>query len=121
MNKKKIDKLIPLAINAIDENFQTLQNKDKTAIDKRCQGYLASFGPTVISCGIVKTVAIYADTSDSNKLRRKILEIMFSLIGLNVDNFIKNETSSTNYALKNKILEANIACKLSIRTFELKD
>ena len=114
MNKKNIDKLIPEAI----EKLQSLQSKDGS-IDKVYQGYLASFGPTVISSGIVKTVTIYVDKDKSNKKRREVTKIIFDLIGQNPDDFIKDEKNSTNYTLKNKILEANIACKLSIRTFNL--
>lgn len=116
MNKKNIDKLIPKAIKLISKLA-----KNDGAIDKVYQGYLASFGPTVISSGLIKTVAIYADKSDSNKKRRNVTKIMFELVDLDVDKFIASEDSNTNYVLKNKILEANIACKLSIRTFELKD
>jgi len=116
MNKKNIDKLIPKAIEAL----QSLQSEDGS-IDKVYQGYLASFGPTVISSGIVKTVAIYIDNDKSNKKRKNVTKIMFDLIGEDSDDFIKDEKNSINYSLKNKILEANIACKLSIRTFNLKD
>jgi len=116
MNNRNIEKLISQAI----KKLHILVDKDGK-IDKKNQGYLASFGPTVIYSGIIRTVAIYGDKSDSNKKRREILKIMFSLINLDVDSFITNEQSSTNYNLKNKILEANIACKLAIRTFELKD
>lgn len=111
MNNKNIEKLIPLAI----EKFSKFNKKQAH------QGYLASFGPSVIFSGIVRTVAIYGDKSDSNKERRAILKIIFSLIDEDIDSFIANEKSNSNYALKNKILEASVACKLAIRTFELKD
>jgi len=116
MNKKNIDSLIPKAI----EKLAQLQDKNGK-IDKVYQGYMASFGPTVISSGIVKTVAIYIDKNDSNAKRVNITKIMFDLIQQDPYQFIKDEKNNTNYNLKNKILEANIACKLAIRTFELKD
>ena len=116
MNKKNIDKLIPNAIIKLKE----LQGKDG-AIDKVYQGYLASFGPTVISSGIIKTVTIYIDESESNKKRKKVTNIMFSLIDEDPKAFIQESKNLTNYAMKNKILEANIACKLAIRTFTLKE
>ena len=43
---------------------------------------------------------------------------MFDILDIKLDLQNKNYN---DYALKNKILEANIACKLAIRTFELKD
>jgi hypothetical protein len=111
MNNKNIEQLIPKAIEKLS-SF----NKKKVH-----QSYLASFGPSVIFSGIVRTVTIYGDKSDSNKDRRAILKIMFSLINEDIDSFIANEKSNSNYSLKNKILEASVACKLAIRTFELKD
>jgi CRISPR-associated protein Cmr5 len=114
MNNKKIEKLIPDAI-------KLLQNFPK---EKVYQGYLASFGPTVITSGIVQAVTFY--TADEKK--NKVIKLMFDLIknDLNTDKntlleVLKEGENYKNYAIKNKILEASIACKLAIRTFELKD
>ena len=114
MNNKHIEKLIPKAIDL-------LQRFPK---EKVYQGYLASFGPTVITSGIVQAVAFY--TGDNKK--NEVIELMFNLIkdDVNTDKNslleVLNEGENyKNYALKNKILEASIACKLAIRTFELKD
>ena len=114
MNNKNIEKLIPKAINL-------LQNFPK---EKVYQGYLASFGPTVITSGILQAVAFY--TGDDKK--KKVINLMFNLIKEDLktnqstllDTLNENENYK-NYAIKNKILEASIACKLAIRTFELKD
>ena len=116
MNKKNIDRLIPQAISKLN----TLVEEDGK-IDKKNQGYLASFGPIALQSGIVKSVAIYADKSDSNRARREVLDIMFSLIDMSVDEYISQDSNATDYKLRQKILEANIACKLAIRTFELKE
>lgn len=114
MNNKTIEKLIPQAI-------ALLQNSPK---EKVYQGYLASFGPTVITSGLVQAVAFY--TADEKK--NKVIELMFKLIkeSLKTDKktlleLLKEGENYKNYALKHKILEASIACKLAIRTFELKD
>jgi CRISPR-associated protein Cmr5 len=115
MNKKNIDRLIPKAIQALTKL------EKNGSIDKVYQGYLAAFGPTVIMSGLKKSVAIYADKSDSNQKRREVTRIMFSLIGEDVDTYIATEGNERDYALKHKILEANIACKLAIRTFDLKE
>jgi len=119
MNKKKIDELIPKAI----EKLAKLPKKDG-GIEKVYQGYLASFGPTVISSGLLQTVMFYSGDDSKNK----VIKIMYELIknDLNTDaktmqEFLVQNENHKDYAIKNKILEANIACKLSIRTFELKD
>lgn len=114
MNNKNIERLIPKAINL-------LQNFPK---EKVYQGYLASFGPTVITSGILQSVAFYS--GDDKK--KKVINLMFNLIKEDLktnqstllDTLNENENYK-NYAIKNKILEASIACKLAIRTFELKD
>jgi CRISPR-associated protein Cmr5 len=114
MNKKKIDKLIPEAIRLL-HNFPK---------EKVYQGYLASFGPIVITSGILQTVMFY--TSDDKKNR--VIELMYTMIkdqiGSDKDSMqeMLNENDNyRSYAIKNKILEASVACKLAIRTFELKD
>ena len=114
MNNKTIEKLIPNAISL----FQ------KFPKEKVYQGYLASFGPTVITSGLVQAVAFYA----ADEKKNKVIKVMFELIkeNLNTDKTtlleVLNEGENyKNYALKNRILEASIACKLAIRTFELKD
>jgi CRISPR-associated protein Cmr5 len=109
MNKKNIDSLIPKAMEYIESNF--LKNG---SVKKVYQGYLASFGPTVISSGLTQTLAFYSADSEKNK----VIKMMFDILDMKLD--LKN-TNYNDYALKNKILEANIACKLAIRTFELKD
>ncbi|MBV5278476.1 MAG: hypothetical protein J0647_05500 [Campylobacteraceae bacterium] len=115
MNNKRIEKLIPKAI-------KLLQNFPKEAVYK---GYLAAFGPTVITSGIVQAVAFYI--ADDKK--KRVIELMFDLLlieDLKTDkktllDVLREGENYKNYVLKNKILEASIACKLAIRTFELKD
>ncbi|MGE4456979.1 MAG: type III-B CRISPR module-associated protein Cmr5 [Arcobacteraceae bacterium] len=114
MNNKRIEQLIPQAI-------KLLQNFPK---EKVYQGYLAAFGPTVITSGIVQAVAFY--TGDEKKNR--VIKLMFDLIKEELPiqkgtllEVLEEGQNYKNYALKNKILEASVACKLAIRTFELKE
>ena len=118
MNKKYIDKLIPKAVKELN----TLVKKGK--IDKVYQGYLASFGATVIQSGLLQTVLFYSAKEDKNK----VIKIMYKLIKEDLkatqptmEEFLLTDNNHKNYTVKNKILEANIACKLSIRTFELEE
>lgn len=114
MNNKNIEKLIPDAI-------KLLQNFPK---EKVYQGYLASFGPTVITSGLLQAVAFYSGDDKKNK----VIELMFKLVKEDLKTnkstlleVLVDGENYRNYALKNKILEASVACKLAIRTFELKD
>lgn len=114
MNNKNIEKLIPKAI-------ELLQKFPK---EKVYQSYLASFGPTVITSGIAQAVAFY--TGDDKK--NEVIKLMFQLVikELKTDkktllDVLREGENYKSYILKNKILEASVACKLAIRTFELKD
>jgi len=118
MNKKNIDKLIPKAIHELNKLVKN------GAIDKVYQGYLASFGPTVIASGLLQTVMFYS----ADEKKNEVIKIMYELIKDQIDSnhqtmkgMLNENENYKNYAIKNKILEANIACKLSIRTFELKE
>lgn len=119
MNKKNIDKYIPKAVRELN----SLCNSDGS-IDKVYQGYLASFGPSVITSGLMRTVMFY--TGDDNK--KRVIDIMYKLIknDLNtqegsLDKFLQKDNNYKKYSVKNRVIEANIACKLAIRTFNLKD
>ncbi len=103
--------------------LKDLVEKDGT-IDKVYQGYLASFGPTVITSGLLQTVMFYS----ADEKKNKVIKIMYGLIkeDLQTDkndmkSFLLDNDNYKKYKIKHKILEANIACKLSIRTFALKD
>lgn len=118
MNKKNIDELIPKAVQKLNALVED------GSIDKVYQGYLASFGPTVIASGLLQTVMFY--TADEKK--NEVIKIMYELIKDQIDSdkssmkdMLSENDNYKSYAVKNKILEANIACKLSIRTFTLKD
>jgi len=118
MNKRNIDQMIPHAV-------QKLHSLVKGgSIDKVYSGYLSSFGPTVISSGILQTVMFYS--ADKNKNR--VLKIMYELIqdslksdASSMETMLTQNENFKDYDIKNRILEANIACKLAIRTFDLKE
>lgn len=118
MNKKKIDQLIPKAM----EKLATLSKND--VINKVYQGYLASFGPTVISSGLLQTVMFYSGDDSKNKVIKIMYELIKNDLNTNAEtmqDFLTQNNNYKKYSIKNKILETNIACKLSIRTFDLKD
>lgn len=122
MNKKRVEKLIPKAVEYIDSNLV----KEDGTVSKVYQGYLSAFGPTVIASGLLMAVAFNSDKK--KKDNNIIMQMMYDLIKdeLSTDkmsmlDFLNDKENHKNYAVKNKILDANIACKLAIRTFELKE
>ena len=119
MNNKRIENLIPLAVKLISKNFV-----EKGNVKKVNQGYLASFGPTVITSGLLQAVSFYSADKDKNKVIKLMYELIKQELNTNAKNmfeFLTQHNNHKDYIAKNKIMDANIACKLAIRTFELKE
>jgi len=121
MNQKRIERLIPKAIAYIEANFLK-----GGSVPKVYQGYLASFGPTVISSGLLMAVAFNSDEKKSEN--RKVMALMFALMKEEMQieqnsllDFLKRDENYKKYHIKHLVLDANIASKLAIRTFDLKD
>jgi len=126
---KKLEKLIPIAIEAIVEKIQDKDKKNKgKPIPKPFTGYIASFGPSMIQSGLLPTVLFYSEKGDAKADRRKVLnaicwmirepgkepmtivQLMDHIIALKRDTF----------RIKKEILEAVIALKLALRVFPKK-
>jgi len=120
MSKKRIEEYIPKAIEVLEDEFK---NK---GIPKEYNGYISAFGAGIIQSGLKPTVAIYenkqADTkSDKDILTRLILKIIDSNTQeKSLLKYILNSNESEDI-LKEKIKDAAIAIKLSIRTFKFKE
>jgi len=113
--------MIPKAMAYIDANFA----KNAT-VPKVYQGYLASFGPTVISSGLLMAVAFNSDKKKKENL--KVMELMYHLVKeecgaeeASLLEYLEADDNHRKYSVKHLVLDANIAAKLAIRTFTLKD
>lgn len=126
--KKDIEKLIPRAVEAIE---QILLNSDEQ-VPKEYKGYAASLGPSIINSGLKPALAFYTDTHREKQderekvLRLKLLQaIYFTLENVEISD-IKSDTlfrevlspNQNELLWKNKIMNASIALKLALRTFK---
>lgn len=127
MNKKQVETLIPNAIKAIEEYL--LDDKDRT-VASEYNGYISSFGASIIQSGLLPTVAFFeTEENKSQKDKKRLISAILYLIKGNASKeSIKNE-KLLEYILKNKekedfikedIINAAIAIKLSLRTFKFK-
>jgi len=116
MSKKRIESYIPKAIEVLDREFSDGK------IPSAYNGYISSFGASVMQSGLLPTLALFekkdAPTKeDKSKLTSLILKML--------DNKTQEETllsyvlHNNNEIIKSKILDISIAIKLSIRTFKL--
>ncbi len=120
---KRIQKIIPEAIKACEKIL--LKNN---AIDKEFNGYISSFGASVISAGLLPSIIFYSQKGDSND-RHKLIECLDyilkkqEIININLLERVKTlydenvDNSFEIIRLTEKITDAAVALKLAIRTF----
>lgn len=125
MNKRKIEELIPFAVDEISNQFTE-------EIPKEYKGYIANFGASIIQSGILSTVAFFQNNnSSSNQDRRKITEMILNIIYKN-ENYEKSqkENNLLDYIISNigrkkiikeQVINVTIAVKLAMGTFEFSD
>ena len=117
MSKKRIEKYIPDAMQVLNETFE------KGVIPSSYNGYISSFGASVIQSGLKPTLALFENKNANTEEKKQLLT---SIILQVLDKDAK-ETSLLKYVLhksnetylKQQILDISIAIKLCIRTFEL--
>jgi len=120
---KKLDRLIPLAIDAANKNLA----KDGR-IPKEYNGYISSFGASARS-GLKPAVAFFENKSaasmqDKTKLMKTVLEIICKYRQIDEEHDTLMEyvlLHETDGFLRKDIMDAATALKLAIRTFELYD
>lgn len=120
---KKLDRLIPLAIDAAGEN---LAKNGK--IPKEYNGYISSFGASARS-GLKPAVAFFENKNadsmqDKTKLMKTVLGIICKYRQINPMPATLMEyvlTHQTDGFLKKDVMDAATALKLAIRTFDLDD
>lgn len=115
--KKRVEKYIPDALRALQEAKIVVGGK----YDNEYAGYISAFGPSVILAGLIPTVAFFGRTggdADRKKVGDAILKVVAP--GENHQNFLYYVLAHDNDRdeTKRKILDAIVALKLAIRTFE---
>jgi len=125
MNKRKIEELIPFALDEISNQFTE-------EIPKEYKGYIANFGASIIQSGLLSTVAFFQNNnSGSNQDRRKITEMILNIIYKN-ENYEKSqkENNLLDYIISNigrkkiikeQVINVTIAVKLAMGTFKFSD
>ena len=117
MSKKSIEQKIPKAMNTLDLTF-------KDVIPSSYNGYISSFGASIIQSGLEPTLALFENENASTLEKKQLLPKLI----LNILDENSTETSLLKYVLnrpnekqylKREILDIAIAIKLCIRTFKL--
>lgn len=117
MSKRRIENYIPKAIELLNKEFP--EGKIASAYN----GYISSFGASIIQSGLKPTLAVFENTNastkeDKNYLSFLILKLLPNSQGNSLLKFVLANKDKEEL-LKEEILDIAVALKLSIRTFKL--
>ncbi|MCL3780860.1 type III-B CRISPR module-associated protein Cmr5 [Prolixibacteraceae bacterium JC049] len=117
--KQRIENYFPLALEALEE-FEIVNNGN---IKKPFNGYVSSFGASIIQSSLLPTIAFYKAVETSAEAEReKIIDAIFWIVNNSVSpnnlfEYVQNHGNKE--LLVEKLLDAATALKLAIRTFNL--
>jgi len=116
MSKKNIEKYIPDTMKVLERTFEN------STIPSAYNGYISSFGASIIQSGLLPTLALFENTNSSTKENKEYLSyIIMQVISGNEDDksLLRYCLDKDETLVKQQILDISVALKLSIRTFKL--
>lgn len=129
MNKKRIERMIPIAMDILKENTLKILSSDGK-LPSNYSGYIDAYGPTIRQSGLMQAVTFHEKDRNKDKKRAKIndlIELLLKKSGYIKTNSDKRlvdivkkaseDNSEEKARLQGLILEAIIACKHAMRTF----
>ncbi len=120
MSRKNIEKYIPKALEVLEEHYP------KKTIPSAYNGYISSFGASIIQSELLPTLALFENENNQDKTKEDKSVLTKNILKVLDSNY--PDDSLLRYAiyyngdreiLKQDILDISIALKLSIRTFKL--
>ena len=117
MSKKQIESYIPKALEVLGSEFPDGE------IPSAYNGYISSFGASIIQSGLLPTLAIFENTNASTKENKEYVSHLIVRILTDSDDdrsLLRYAIEHNDPQLKQQIMDIAVAIKLSIRTFSLK-
>lgn len=118
----QVEKYLKRAITAINDSGIA----NNGIVPAEYNGYISSFGASVISSGLLPAIAFYSNENSAiSKERAKLMKAILMLIDENSNDsslfsYVTSILPNTSPSLLTKqILDAAVAIKLAIRTFKL--
>lgn len=116
MSKKQIENYIPTVMEILGKKFSN------GVAPKEFNGYISSFGASIVQSGLKPTVALFENKDASTAQDKSCLtKIILEVLGGEGDSLLRYilESGENEALLKQKIIDIAVAIKLSIRTFKL--
>jgi CRISPR/Cas system CMR-associated protein Cmr5 small subunit len=132
---RKVEYLIPAALRAVDAELKPIY----TQIPAAYQSAASGFAVTLLQMGLLPTLAVYADRDNNAAIKRDVfLSTLVAIIKDDVSKYggkenlskapnellrymaAKERTREQRDTFMKHLLQASVAFKLVIRTYELK-
>jgi CRISPR-associated protein Cmr5 len=126
---RAIDKYLKDALKQANDLAEN-NKKAKHKIPKRYKGYVASFGTILKQSGLTTAFVLFLKNSEKDEADRKpILEAIFKILKnnkqLGIPEAFKEKQFAENYQqdqrMRQEVLNAAVALKIAMRTFEFDD
>lgn len=127
MNKKEVERFIPIAYHVLKNNERICTNNQ---IPKGLQSSIASFGASIAMGNLLSAVTFFSKQGQAAQPRDELMKIIFDIIKEDRKETIKQTTTLFEYIcenidqeilIKEKVIDAAIAVKLSMNLFDLID
>ncbi len=110
MNKKEIDRLIPIAYDAL--NNKEISIVKNNTIKKTYRGQISTFGAAITMGSLLAAIAYFSnDASGSSVERSKIMTVIFNMIKQYYQNINEKEITNLFKYVRNSIDNAKGGCK----------
>ncbi len=117
MSKKNVEAYIPKALEVL------LTHYPKKVIPSAYNGYISSFGASIIQSGLLPTLALFENTNSKTAQEKKLLtDIILNILSEEYQpkSLLRYVLEQKDvYKAKQEIINISIAIKLTIRTFKL--
>lgn len=116
MSKKNIEAYIPKVGEVLERAFP------EGVVPSSYNGYISSFGASIVQSGLLPTLALFENTDASTKENKEYLSYLIMQVLTNSDedrSLLHYVLTQNNITHKQKILDIAVAIKLCIRTFKL--
>jgi len=129
MNKRKVEQLLPKAIEALNHEPSKIKKTDgkDIYIEKGFRGQISSFGAAVTMGSFRAAVAFFGNNGESDVERSELIRTMYYMVKgewFPAQTIVEEIVSMDNAKLaqmKEDFINASVALKLALNAFDLRD
>ncbi len=121
MNKKRVDELIPKAVDVLENRGIANEKKE---IVKTYRGQISTFGAAITNGSLISAVAFFSVKGESDVDRSALMKAVYDLIaGEGTEGtlftYVQNAGKVGEAKVKEEIINATIALKLAMNLYKL--